>query len=69
MVSQIFEKYVELCLKDDAAGCGDLVQELDDETCDELYKMLVNDERTKNKLVRPLWYNYNTQKMRVFSQR
>lgn len=63
-VNELFDKYLALCEKDDVEGCGDLVVELEDSVCKELYEKLVIDERTKNKLVKPLWYNYRTQKHR-----
>lgn len=63
-VEQLFKQYVALCEQNDPGACGDLVQHEDDETCKELYQLLLQDSRTKDKLVKPLWYNYNTQKMR-----
>ena len=50
-VEKLFEDYLKLCQQDDVVGCGDLVQKEDD-------------ERTKDKLVKPLWYNYQTQSFR-----
>lgn len=63
-VQILFDKYVALCEKNDAEGCGDLVQHEDDDTCKALFDKLSTDERTKDKLVKPLWYNYQTQKFR-----
>lgn len=64
MLIDLFNKYVELAEKNDPEACGDLVVELDDQICNDLYVLLAKDERTKNKLVKPLWYNYRTQKFR-----
>lgn len=63
-VQALFDKYVSLCEKDDVVACGDLASEQDDETCKALYDLLIKDERTKDKLVKTLWYNYNEQRMR-----
>lgn len=63
-IEKLFEDYLKLCQQDDVVGCGDLVQKEDDETCKALYEKLSADERTKDKLVKPLWYNYQTQSFR-----
>jgi hypothetical protein len=64
-LNQIFEQYVRACEEEHGAiKCGDLVRNLDNETCKELYKLLAADERTKDKLVRCLWYNYDQQSLR-----
>jgi hypothetical protein len=63
-INELFGKYIELCKQNDPEGCGDLVVDLDDETCRELYLKLQDHPETKEKLVRSLWYNYRTQSMR-----
>ena len=63
-ISKLFNQYVELCEKNDPEACGDLVHDESDEVCKALYMLLSKDERTKDKLVKTLWYNYNEQRMR-----
>lgn len=63
-MDEILKKYIDFCDLDLPAEAGELVVNLDDETCKVIYDRLVSDPRTKNKLVRALWYNYKTQKMR-----
>lgn len=60
---KFFEKYLEAIEKGPAAA-GELVVDLDDATCKALYEELLKDDRTKDKLVRPLWFNYKTQSFR-----
>lgn len=64
LIDELFNKYVALCEQDDVVGCGDLCRDQSDEVCKALYTLLVSDERTKDKLVKTLWYNYDTQQMR-----
>ena len=63
-VEALFNKYIELCKTDDPVACGDLVYNEDDETCKALFEKLRVHPETKDKLVKPLWFNYITQKMR-----
>lgn len=64
-IDNLFDKYVELSEGEgDPVACGDLCRDLDDKTCKELYERLSNDPRTKDKLVKTLYFNYDTQKMR-----
>lgn len=63
-IQELFDKYLNLVETAGPVECGDLVSDLDDEVCKELYNKLVSDPRTKDFLVKSLWYNYNTQKMR-----
>jgi hypothetical protein len=63
-VDSLFDRYLDICNSGDPETCGDLVESLDDNTCKELYDRLAADERTNQKLVKPLLYNYQTQKFR-----